>query len=102
MSPFQGVPNSTVSISVSGTSQRVQIQTQASNSAVLVANNGSAVAFITFGDSAVDATVPSGSTKGGRPVLPGTVEVMRLASTHVAAIAAGSTGSIYFTPGEGI
>ncbi len=102
MTPFQGNPNSTVSISVSGSSQRVAIQTQASNSAVLVANNGTAVVFISFGGDAVTTSVPNGSTAGGRPVLPGTVEVMRLSSTHVAAIAADATGSIYFTPGEGI
>ena len=102
MTPFMGNTSSTVSISVSSSSGRVQIQTQLSNAAVRVMNNGTATAWITFGGDSVTATIPSGSTGGGIPIGPGVTEVLRLPSTHVAAIAAGSTGSIYFTPGEGI
>jgi hypothetical protein len=62
-------------------------------------NNGTATAWITFGDNTVTAVATS-----GLPVGPGVTEVLTvpiIAPLYVAAIAAGSTGKIYFTPGMG-
>jgi hypothetical protein len=63
-------------------------------------NNGTATAWFNFGtDSTVAAT-----TAAGIPVGPGVTEVYTVPKNPlwVAAIAAGSTGKIYFTPGSGI
>ncbi len=97
MTPFMGNTAATVSIAVSASSQRVQIQTSNSNSAVRVFNSGTGTVFLAFGDVTVTA-----ATTTGLPIGPGVTEVLRLPSTHVAAIGSGSTGTIYFTPGEGI
>jgi hypothetical protein len=70
---------------------------------VRVMNNGTAMAWIKFGsDNTVAATVAA-----GMPVGPGVTEVISpptLAggTLYVAAIAAGSTGKIHFTPGAGV
>lgn len=92
---------STVNISVSGSSQRVQICADNGDVDVRIMNNGTATVWINFGTSAVTAAVAS-----GLPVAPGATEVLRApaqtGALNVAAIAAGSTGSIYFTPGSGI
>ncbi len=96
MTPFQGNTAATVNIDVSSSSQRVQIPNN--NSSVRVMNNGTATVWIAFGDVTVTASLATGI-----PVGPGVTEVLRLPNaSYVAAIAAGSTGKIYFTPGEGI
>lgn len=66
---------------------------------VRVMNNGTATVWCQFGGSTVTAT-----TAAGWPVGPSVTEVLSVPTgfTHVAAIAAGSTGKIYFTPGGGI
>lgn len=96
MTPFQGNTAATVNIDVSSSSQRVQIPNN--NSSVRVMNNGTATVWIAFGDVTVTAALAS-----AMPVPPGAIEVLRLSNAgYCAAIAAGSTGKIYFTPGEGI
>lgn len=98
MRPFSPT-GSTVSIDVSATSQRVALP---SCTAVRIMNNGTATAWINFGGSTVTAV-----TTSSVPVGPGATEVMSLPAAllgealNVAAIAAGSTGRIYFTPGVG-
>ena len=69
---------------------------------VRVMNDGTATAWINFGDVTVTAAVAT-----SMPVGPGVTEVLSFpnltaATFYVAAIAAGSTGKIYFTPGSGI
>lgn len=60
-------------------------------------NNGTATVWIEFGGTSVAATLASSI-----PIGPGVTEVLSVSGTYVAAIAAGSTGKIYFTPGNGI
>lgn len=98
---FRPNPAGTVNIDVSSSNQRVLITGDAAN-AVRVMNNGTATAWINFGDVTVEAAVAT-----GMPVGPGVTEVLRFrndsgAPLYAAAIAAGSTGKIYFTPGNGI
>lgn len=99
--PFRANPAGTVNIDVSASNQRVLITQDAAN-AVRVMNNGTATVWIEFGDVTVTAT-----TTTGLPVGPGTTEVLRFrndsgAPLYAAAIAAGATGRVYFTPGNGI
>ena len=95
---FLPVAGKTVNINVSSSSQRVLLGNPDS---VRVMNNGTATVWIDFGDVTVAAT-----TTTSVPVGPGVTEVLRFQSNggplYVAAIAAGSTGIIYFTPGNGI
>lgn len=98
---FRPTPASTVNIDVSASSQRVLITGDAAN-AVRVMNNGTATAWIEFGDATITA-----ATTTGMPVGPGVTEVVRFrndsgAPLYAAAIAAGATGKIHFTPGNGI
>lgn len=98
---FRPTPNATVNIDVSGSSQGVLVTPDAAN-AIRVMNNGTATAWINFGPSSVTAAVAT-----SMPVGPGTTEVLRFQNKdgsplYVAAIAAGATGKIYFTPGNGI
>ena len=87
----------TVNIAVGAASARVALPSPAD--AVRVMNNGTATAWIAFGDNTVAATLA-----GSIPVGPGVTEVWSLPSgtTNIAAIAAGATGSIYFTQGAGL
>lgn len=102
MYPFRSSGAQTVNIDVSSSSQAVKLwdSGQATKS-VRIMNNGTATVWIQFGSSAVTA-----STSTGMPVGPGVTEVQTVSSDsgirYVAAIAAGSTGKIYFTPGMGI
>lgn len=92
--------SATVNIDVAAASARVAL---GSCDQVRVMNNGTATAWIGFGDGTVAATLA-----GSMPVGPGVTEVLSIpfslsgAALNVAAIAAGSTGKIYFTPGVGI
>lgn len=102
MRPFSpAITGRTVSINVSNTSQAVSIGADAPDS-VRVMNNGTATVWIAFGDSSVTA-----STTTNMPVGPGVTEVFTFRNANglplfAAAIAAGSTGLIYFTPGTGL
>lgn len=98
MQAFAPVQNGTKSISVSGSSQAVSLGVGVAQ--VRVMNNGTATAWIAFGPTGVTTT-----TTAGMPVGPGVTEVLTLkldGDVSAAAIAAGATGSIYFTPGVGI
>lgn len=102
MRPFTPRPAATVNIDVSSSSQRVLIQDTGRTSSVRIMNDGSATAWVRFGDDTVTAAVAT-----GMPVGSGVTEVVQVqvnsgAPLYVAAIAAGSTGKIYFSPGEGI
>lgn len=90
--------STTVNIDVSGSNQRVELGPN-KVAQVRLMNNGTATVWCAFGDSAVAAT-----TSAGFPVGAGVTEVLSVPSnaTHFAAIAAGSTGKIYATPGGGL
>jgi hypothetical protein len=99
---FRPNTGATVNIDVSSSSQRIQVYPERGPISVRIMNNGSATVWLSFGDETVAAT-----TTAGFPVGPGVTEVLTFDNTgggtlYVAAIAAGSTGKIYFTPGRGI
>lgn len=88
----------TVNIDVAAASARVALGNVGGPTQVRVMNNGTATVWVKFGDGTVTATLAA-----GMPVGPGVTEVVTIAGeTNVAAIAAGATGKIYFTPGAGI
>lgn len=97
---FTPVPNGTVNIDVSTSSQRVLI---GNPDQVRICNDGSATVFVAFGSSSITTT-----TSTGFPVGPGVVEVLTVppslnsAPAYASAIGSGSTGKIYFTPGSGV
>lgn len=103
--PFEPGHVATVNIDVSSANQRVAITGANKRSHIRVMNNGTATVWLEFGDSAVVAAVATGI-----PIGPGGVEIFTGSlvgpgagdNLYVAAIAAGSTGKIYFTAGEGI
>jgi hypothetical protein len=100
MTPFQPTPASTVNIDVASSSANVLVNASSGGGQVRIMNNGSATVWVKFGtDNTVAAT-----TASGFPVGSGGTEVVTvpLGPIYVAAIAAGSTGKIYFTPGSGI
>ena len=101
MISFEPMSSATVNLSVSSSSQSVLIENFSGANQVRVFNNGTATVWIEFGGSVVAAALATSI-----PIPAGAVEVFSAgaaASTlYVAAIAAGSTGSIYFTPGAGI
>jgi hypothetical protein len=98
MQPFMARPGATANIDSAGTTARVSLGEGPFNQ-VRVMNNGTATAWIRFGNGSVEAT-----TAAGVPIGPGVTEVFSVASdvTHVALIAAGATGRCYFTPGVGV
>jgi hypothetical protein len=99
MSPFRPDAAKTRSISVSSSSQRVAVTFDPGSDCVRVRNAGTAEAFIEVGDDSVTAAVAT-----AMPIAAGAIEVFSVPSgtTHIAAIAVGSTGTIYFTPGSGV
>jgi hypothetical protein len=97
---FRPTPAATVNIDVSSSSQRVLITADSCN-AIRVMNNGTATVWIGFGTVAVTSAVAT-----AMPVGPGVTEILRFANKdgsalYATAIAAASTGKIYFTPGTG-
>ena len=100
MTPFVASPASTVNISVSAVSQSVSLAVRGRRQ-IRIMNNGTATVWVAFGPSGVTA-----STSANMPIPPGAIEVVSIpdygATAFAAAIAAGSTGLVYFTPGEGV
>lgn len=91
-------PGATSSIAVSGTTGRVIVGNRNGATQVRIYNSG-ANCFIKAGDSTVEATTSD------LPVPSGSVEVLTFApgadgALYIAAI--GTSGTIYFTIGEGV
>ena len=96
--PASGV---TKNIDVAATTANVKVA-EVFTTQIRIMNDGSATAWVNFGDSSVTAALAS-----GMPVGAGACEVVTVLSAdgspiYAAAIAAGSTGKIYFTPGTGL
>lgn len=88
----------TVKITVGAATGRVEINSAgAFVRQYRVCNLGTATAWIKFGDSSVEAAVTDIPIPGN-----GFTEVWTSGETYVAAIAAGATGDIAFTPVDGI
>ena len=67
-----------------------------------IVNNGIATVWLSFGDSTITASLST-----SLPIGPGVHEVLTMSpgrngDLYIAAIAAAATGTIYFTPGEGL
>lgn len=91
----------TASITVGAASARVLVGRRDGAQAVRIVNDGTATVWIEAGDSGVVAAATD------LPILAGTVEVLTFSpgsdgSLYIAAIAAGATGTISFTPGSGV
>lgn len=100
MSPFSPIAGQTVNINVASSSANVQVSDRPGSQQVRIMNDGTATVWIRFGtDNSVAAT-----TASGVPVAAGATEVLTapMGPVWVAAIAAGATGKVYFTPGGGI
>ena len=99
MNPFIPIAGATVNINVSAASQRVAIAARAGGS-VRVHNDGTATVWFDFGGPGINAATASSISFPA-----GAIEVYTCpdvgAVINVAVIAAGATGKIYFTPGEG-
>jgi len=98
--PFNGIQAATVNIDVGASTARVALGTTGNGyRQVRVYNDGTATAWIAFGDVTITAALASGI-----PLAAGACEVHTIPNgvTYVAAIAAAGTGKIYFTPGSGI
>lgn len=99
---FSPVTAGTVNISVSSSSKNVLVENRNAPITVRIVNNGTATVWLNSGGSSVAAT-----TTTGFPVGPGVHEVLTFSpdangNLYIAAIAAGSTGIVYFTPGAGL
>ena len=101
MVPFSPSPNS-VNIDVSNTSQRVKISDGRGAQQVRYFNDGTATVWIRFGDATVTADSATAMPVGAGMCELFTINAPYNDPLYVAAIAAGSTGKIHFTPGEGI
>lgn len=100
---FKPTDAATVNIDISNSNQRIALYKQRREIQVYVYNDGSATAWIAFGDANVVASTSTGipiGTKQGRVFTVSIPETLH-PPIYAAAIAAGSTGKIYFTPGEG-
>lgn len=95
--PICPIPGATVNIDVSSSSQEVALGVSNGPQVVRVANDGTATVWIRFGVSGLTASATT-----DYPVPSGSVEVVTVpdfgAAAYAAAIAAGSTGKVYFTP----
>lgn len=97
---FRPLLAATANIDVSSSTGSVSLAVTGKQQ-VRVMNNGTATAWINFGPGAATAALATGI-----PVGPGVTEVLTVedlgGTLYAAAIAAGSTGKIYFTPGTGL
>ena len=96
--PMKPGAGQTVNVNVAATSGNVQVTSGTGLVQVRVYNDGSATAWIKHGtDNTVAAT-----TTADIPIGAGKEKVFTFQSpVWMAAIAAGATGKIYFTPGDG-
>ncbi len=71
---------------------------------VIITNSGTNVAFISFGTTPQTTVIPvAGTPANGMPILPGTQVsfTLPLNATHMGALTASSTTTLYATGGEG-
>jgi len=88
----------TVTLAVTGTTARVQVQASGTGSPnIRVYNSGTVAVFLACGDVAVTAL-----TTTSMPVAPGSVEIVHCGQTYVAGISAGTAATVYLTPGSGL
>ena len=102
MDPFHPIPGSTISISATTSSASAAFKiSRTDRFQVRLYNAGAATVFVNRGGSSVAATTSS------MPIPSGAVEVLTFDNhpadpvTHVAAITASGTATLYATQGEG-
>ncbi len=88
----------TVNLAVTTSTGSVALTGVGSGGTVRLLNTGTTIMFVNFGTSAVTAT-----TAAGMPLQPGIPEAFAVGSsiTHVAAITASGSGTLYATTGLG-
>ena len=102
INPFMAAPFTpygTVSRAGTGTTASVALTRAKDQTCIVTALPGnSGPVFIKFGDSTVEAAVTD------FPILPGTVQTFHVLAvhTHIAAILASGTGTIYASVGDGV
>ena len=95
----------TVSITSGTVSARVALITAGNVNAVRVKNvDATNIAYISFGNATVTATVPSGSVAGAVPIGAGETAGFSLGAgqTYASAICTAGTPLVFFTPGNGL
>lgn len=104
MKPFCPLAGATVSLAAGTSSTPVALEGVPTGQVqVRIYNSGTTTAHVAFGGSSVAA-----QTGADLPVPGGIVEVLTLDSTqcapitHVAAITASGSATLYFTPGQGL
>lgn len=98
--PFTPTPHATISFTAVGTtSTPAQLQVfEDANSCVRIFNGASATIFVEF-----DGSSPTASVANSMPIPAGGVAIVGNPQQFVAVVAlAVTTGTIYFTPGNGI
>jgi len=90
-------PSATVSLAVTATTGRVQIQSGSNSPHARLYNGGAGTVFVNCGGDAVVAT-----TAAGMPVPAGVVEVIACPQPYIAALTASGTSTLYITVGSGI
>lgn len=101
---FTPLPAGTVTITCAATTANVALGPKG-NKQVRVKNiDLTNVAYISFGNSSVVATLPVGATGGSMPIGPGETAGFTIGDsvTNVAAICSAGTPIVYFTVGNGI
>lgn len=99
---FHPAKGATVSIAVSSSTQPLKITRQDGRCDVRVYNSGTATVWIDFGDSTVTTSAATGMPIPAGAVCGFNTPKPYNDGLYVAVIAAGATGTVYFTPGVGI
>jgi hypothetical protein len=102
---FAAKTQGTTSITSAVTTANVLLTKPAACNVIRVKNiDADNVAYINFGGSTVEATVPAGATPGSIPIGAGETAGFSVpeGTTHAAAICTAGTPIVYFTPGNGV
>lgn len=91
------MPNGQDTATIAATVASARVALDPTSNAVRIVNAGAADAFLHFGDVNVTADTVKMPIKAGA-----TETITKGANTHVAAICASGTTTLYFTSGEGL
>lgn len=97
MNAFRGATGKTVNIAATTANARVQVTSDTGIGSYRVRNAGTVDVFFREGDVTSVASVTTDMS-----IPAGAIEVLTFGSTHVAAITASGSATIYITPGDGV